>query len=122
METIRIWEGIRNWVRGDENSDYEVVEFEGRQIGELKIADEDDGRYGTTYRVYETTTGGIVIHSVEYAPVGEDQQAAVFVYDNLYEAAEDGHAYILENMRILDQHTYLIEDWRKEWLERGGMS
>jgi hypothetical protein len=122
METIRIWEGVRNWVRGDENSDYEVVEFLGRQIGELKLADEDDARYVTTYRVYETETGGIVIYSVEYAPVGEDQQATVFVYDNLYEAAEDGFAYILENMRILDHYTYLIEDWRREWIERGRTS
>jgi len=122
METIRIWEGVRNWVRGDENSDYEVVEFLGRQIGEFKLTDEDDARYVTTYRVYETETGGIVIYSVEYAPVGEDQQATVFVYDNLYEAAEDGFAYILENMRILDHYTYLIEDWRREWIERGRTS
>jgi len=122
METIKIWEGVKSWRRGDENSEYEVYEFEGRRIGELKLTDEDDARYGTTYCVYETTTGGIVIHSVEWAPVDEEQQAAIFVYDNLYEAAEDGFAYILENMRVLDQYTYLIEDWRREWIERGRMS
>jgi hypothetical protein len=122
METIKIWEGARSWLRDDENSEYEVYEFVGREIGTLKVVDEDDERYYTTYRVYETATGGIVIHSVEQAPVSEEQQAAIFVYDNLYEAAEDGFAYILENMRNLDQYTYLIEDWRREWIERGRMS
>jgi hypothetical protein len=122
METIQIWEGTKSWLRGDENSEYEVYEFVGREIGMLKVVDEDDARYSTTYRVYETETGGIVIHSVELAPVGEEQQAAIFVYDNLYEAAEDGFAYILETMRVLDQTTYLVEDWRKEWIERGRMS
>jgi len=122
METIRIWEGVRSWLRGDENSDYEIMEFEGREIGTLKIVDEDDTRYGTTYYIYETNAGGIVIHAVEFAPIHEEKQAAVFVYDNLYEAAEDGFEYILENMRITDQFTYLVEDWRREWIERGRMS
>jgi hypothetical protein len=122
MKTWQLWEGVRSWLRGDENSEYEVVEFVGREVGILKIADEDDARYGTTYHVYETETGGIVIHSVEWAPVSEERQAAIFVYDNLYEAAEDGFAYTLENMRILDQQTYLVEEWRREWIERGRMS
>jgi hypothetical protein len=121
METIRIWEGTKSWLRG-ENSEYHVYEFEGREIGILKIVDDYDTRYGTTYRVYETREGGIVIHLVEWAPVGEEQRAAVFEYDNLYEAAEDGFAYVLENIRILDQQTYLVEEWRREWIERGRTS
>jgi hypothetical protein len=122
METIKIWEGVRSWLRGDENSEYEVYEFEGREIGFLKLVDEEDERYSTTYRVYETETGGIIVHCLETAPIDEDMNAAVFVYDNLYEAAEDGFGYVLENMRVLDQQTYLVEEWRREWIERNRMS
>jgi hypothetical protein len=67
----------------------------------LKIVDEYDSRYGKTYRVYETSEGEIVIHLIEWAPLNEDRRAVIAVYDNLYEAAEDGFAYVLENMRIL---------------------
>jgi hypothetical protein len=122
METIRIWEGTKSWLRGIENSEYDVYEFEGREIGILKMVDEYDPRYGTTYRVYETSQGEIVIHLVEWAPFDEEQRAVIAIYDNLYEAAEDGFAYVLQNMRILDQRTYLVEDWRREWIERGRTS
>jgi len=119
---FEIWEGTKSWLRGIENSDYEIYEFSGREIGELKMVDVYDQRYGTTCRVYETDQGEIVIHLVEWAPLNEEQRAVIAVYDNLFEAAVDGFAYVLENMRILDQQTYLVEEWRQEWIEGGRTS
>jgi hypothetical protein len=122
METIKIWEGTKSWLRRIEDSDCEVYEFSGREVGVLKTVDEYDPRYGKTYRVYETSEGEIVIHLIEWAPLNEERRAVIAVYDNLNEAAEDGFAYVLENMRILDQQTYLVEEWRREWIERGRTS
>jgi hypothetical protein len=118
FEEITLWEGTKSWLRGIENSGYEVYEFEGREIGILKMVDEYDPRYGTTCRVYETSRGEIVIHLVEWAPLNEEQRAVIAVYDNLCEAAEDGFDRVLLNMIILDRFTFLVEDWRKEWIKR----
>jgi hypothetical protein len=115
FEEITLWEGTKSWLRG-ENSDYQVYRFFGRELGVLKTADEYYPR-GTTYRVYQSEDG-IVIHVFDWAPLGEEQRSEIFTYDNLYEAAEDGFDRVLLNMIILDRFTFLVEDWRKEWIKR----
>ena len=95
METIRIWEGVKNWTRGEQN-EHSVYEFTGREIGYKKIVDEYDERYYTVRRAYETEDGKVVVHQVDFAPLGEDVEAIIFVYDTLDEAAGAGWGDLLK--------------------------
>ena len=96
METIKVWKGTKSWVRGLENSEYTTLEFTGREIGYKKIVDEYDVRYYTVRRAYETEDGKVVVHQVDFAPLGEDVEAIIFVYDTLDEAAGAGWGDLLK--------------------------
>jgi len=92
MATISIWRGYRSFT-GDNN--YEVVTFNGSEIGSVRFnIDGDD----IQYRVFRTETDSVVIYFIERR--GYDCTAEVYEYNNLEETKEH-YAFILRRAGVI---------------------
>jgi len=92
MATISIWRGFRSFADGN---NYEVVTFNGSEIGSVRFnIDGDD----IQYRVFRTETDSVVIYFIERR--GYDCTAEVYEYNNLEEAKEH-YAFILRRAGVI---------------------
>ena len=92
MARISIWRGFRSFT--DDNN-YEVVTFNGSEIGSVRFnVDGDD----IQYRVFRTETDSVVIYFIERR--GYDCTAEVYEYNNLEEAKEH-YAFILHRAGVI---------------------
>jgi len=53
METIKIWEGRRGAKNGCDDSDVQVVEFVGRDLGYLRTSEDPWDNRGIDYRIFQ---------------------------------------------------------------------
>jgi len=92
MATISIWRGFRSFT-GDSN--YEVVTFNGSEIGSVRFnIDGDD----IQYRVFRDEDDNVIVFFVERR--GYDCTAEVYEYSSLEEAKEH-YAFILRKARVI---------------------
>jgi len=92
MKTISIWKGFRSFT-GDNN--YEVVTFNGSEIGAVRFEDADSD---IQYRIFRDENGNIIIFFVERR--GYECTAEVFEYPTLEEAAKE-YRYILRKAGVI---------------------
>jgi len=114
MKTWQIWEGTKSWTGGN---DYEVYEFEGVQLGVWKVPSEYLEPYSdVSYYVYQTEGGCVIIQVVEKENrLGGSTHSAIFEFNTLDEAANDGYDEVLYNMNVTGNGD-LVKEWRERWL------
>jgi len=92
MATISIWRGFRSFT-GDSN--YEVVTFNGSEIGSVRFnIDGDD----IQYRVFRDEDDNVIVFFVERR--GYDCTADAHTYSTLEDAKRD-YAFILRKARVI---------------------
>jgi len=91
MATFKVWYGERSFVHGD---DYEVLEFEGKEIGAVSSGDNS-----VRYRFFETAGGTFVVHYVEHISQYE-ARADVYEYSDINEAAKYFH-HVLRSAKLI---------------------
>ena len=97
MQTYRIWEGERTFLPGDDTGKYKVFEITGEELGWF-----EDVIDGTTYYVYQTSEGEVVINIVEQNyGIGEPSRAVIYRFSSLEEAAQSEQRYALSELRII---------------------
>ena len=115
METITIWEGRRGAKNGCDDSDVQVVEFAGQQLGYLRTSDDLWDNRGTDYRIYQTHEGLIVIHRTDWSRwAGENTLGSFVVYGNLGEAVKAGWRTVLEKANVIPRRVRSLREWRAE--------
>ena len=116
METIKIWEGRRATLNGFDNSDYEIIEIVGRELGYWRDVDDPIwNNYGTDFRVFQTEEGTILIHRVNWSRVqNDDTYATVLEFASLDDAAKSGWRRVLENAGVIPRRVRSLREWRRE--------
>jgi len=109
MELIQIWEGFK----GTEDSDFITIEFLGVELGSRRklYGGYDDNR-GTSVRIFRTEEDTIVFHWVEWSNYDGDE-AYVYEYQDLNEAAEAGWRHIIEEMNLGHKGKFSLKEWRE---------
>jgi hypothetical protein len=116
MKTHKVWVGRKGAKNGCDDSDFQLVEFSGTELGWLRISDDpiwDD--HGTDYRIFQTEDNTILIHRVRWSRwQGEDTFADVLEYSSLAEAAKAGWRRVLENAGVIPRRVRSLREWRAE--------
>jgi len=115
METIKIWEGRKGAKNGCDDSDFQIIEFTGQQLGYLRTSDDPWDNRGTDYRIYQTHEGLIVIHRTDWSRwENEDTRATIFEFASLEEATKNGWRRVLENAGVIPRRVRSLREWRRE--------
>ena len=116
MKTYQVWIGRKGARGGRDNSDYEIIEFAGRELGYLReVEDPTWDNRGTDYRVFQTEEGTILIHRVDWSRwAGEDTFGSILEFANLTDAARAGWRRVLENAGVIPRRIRSLRAWRAE--------
>jgi hypothetical protein len=115
METIKIWEGRRGTRNGFDNSNYTIIEFQGRQLGYWRETYDPWDNDGCDYRIYQTDENLIVIHRTDWTRLAnEDTYASILEFDSLEAAVNAGWRRVLENAGVLPRRVRSLREWRRE--------
>ena len=115
METIKIWEGRRGTRNGFDNSNYTIIEFQGRQLGYWRETYDPWDNDGFDYRIYQTEENLIVIHRINWSRLAnEDTYASILEFDSLEAAVNAGWRQVLENAGVLPRRVRSLREWRAE--------
>lgn len=112
--TIKIWEGRKGARCGCDHSDFQIIEFNGQELGWWQSSDDRDNR-GTDVSVFQTDDGQIVIHRVNWSRwANEDTYGTIMTYDNIEAAIKDGWRNVLENVGVIPRRVRSLREWRAE--------
>ena len=116
MKTYQVWIGRKGARNGFDNSDYEIIEIDGEELGFWRNTDDPVwNNEGTDYRVFQTEEGTILIHRVNWSRLqGEDTFASVLEFASLDDAAKSGWRRVLENAGVLPRRVRSLREWRAE--------
>ena len=115
-KTIKVWVGRKGARNGYDNSDYEIIEIVGQELGYWRDTDDPVWKNrGTDFRVFRTEEDTIVIHRVDWSRwEGEDTYASILEFENLNEAADAGWRIMLENAGVIPRRVRSLREWRRE--------
>jgi len=116
METIKIWIGRKGARNGLDNSDYEIVEFTGQELGYWRDTDDPIwNNRGTDFRAFQTEEGTILIHRVDWSRwANEDTFANTLEFASLNDATRSGWRTVLENAGVIPRRVRSLREWRAE--------
>jgi hypothetical protein len=116
METIKIWIGRKGARNGLDNSDYEIVEFTGQELGYWRDTDDPIwNNRGTDFRAFQTEEGTILIHRVDWSRwANEDTFANILEFASLNDATRSGWRTVLENAGVIPRRVRSLREWRAE--------
>ena len=116
METTKIWIGRKGARNGLDNSDYEIVEFTGQELGYWRDTDDPIwNNRGTDFRAFQTEEGTILIHRVDWSRwANEDTFANILEFASLNDATRSGWRTVLENAGVIPRRVRSLREWRAE--------
>jgi hypothetical protein len=116
MQTFWLWEGERTYAGGFEDADYEVVVFNGEEIGTWGDLFYDLNSRSVTIRVFKTEENTIVFHRFECVrrEDGEEQYSYVYEYPDFETAADAGWRKVLEDIRAIPRRSLTLREWRAQ--------
>jgi hypothetical protein len=116
MKTYQVWTGRKGARNGCDNSEYEIIEFTGQELGFLReVEDPTWDNRGTDYRVFRTEDGTVLIHRVDWSRwANEDTFANVFEFASLEDAIKAGWRRMLENAGVIPRRVRSLREWRAE--------
>jgi len=116
MKTHQIWVGRKGARNGFDNSDYEIIEFTGQELGYWRDVDDPVWRNrGTDFRIFQTDESTIIIHRVDWSRwEGEDTFASILEFADLTEAVRAGWRTVLENAGVIPRRVRSLREWRRE--------
>jgi len=116
MELIKVWIGRKGARNGFDNSEYEILEFTGQELGFWWVVNDAVwGNRGTDYRVFRTEDGTILIHRVDWSRwAGEDTFASIIEFSSIEDAIKAGWRRVLENAGVIPRRIRSLREWRAE--------
>jgi len=118
MMAQQVWIGRRGAKGGFDNSDYTVVEFQGKELGYWRNSEGIWDNRGTDYHVFSTEDGRILVHKVDWSRMqGEDTFASILEFPSLKDAVKSGWRRVLENSGAIPRRVVSLRKWR-EWRQR----
>ena len=116
MKTHQVWIGRKGARNGLDNSDYEIVEFTGQELGYWRDVDDPVWRNrGTDFRIFHTDESTIIIHRVDWSRwEGEDTFASILEFEDLTEAVRAGWRTVLENAGVIPRRVRSLRERRRE--------
>jgi len=98
LKKYRVWEG-RRFGKGKGN--YQTVRFVGEDIGYWSEGHPTTHERGTSYRIFRTEAGFILIHRIRWSRWStEDDVGDIFLFADINDAAAKFHR-VLQNARVI---------------------
>ena len=115
-KTIKVWVGRKGARNGYDNSDYEIIEIVGQELGYWRDTDDPVwNNRGTDFRVFRTEEGTILIHRTDWSRwENEDTLATILEFASLEDAAKNGWRRVLENAGVIPRRVRSLREWRRE--------
>jgi hypothetical protein len=113
MEQVKVWIGRRGTVGGYDNSRYDWVTFDGKELGRWVEVDDERGNVGTTYVIYQSSEGTVLLYRERWSRWADDSDYATLIEYSSLEDMMSEWRYVLENSGVIERRTLTLAEWRK---------
>jgi hypothetical protein len=114
MEQVKVWVGRRGTRDGSDNSRYDWITFDGELLGRWQKVDDERGNRGTSYTIYTSSEGTVVLYRVKWSRWADESDYATLIeYSSIDHMAKDWR-YVLENAGVIPRRTLSLAEWRKQ--------